>query len=385
MTNTNPAIYAMGAIFAGPTADGSNGQVLVTNGLKQLSFSTIVSGVSALNSLTGSLSIAVGTSGSDVAVSASGSTVTVNIPDAGASSRGVITTGTQTIAGDKTFSGTQLFAPNGGSDSTPGISFAGDHNTGFRGNLVADYIHVICGGGRYMQIGDGFKIGDSVNPSTVAITVGTQVSIASSDAVWSVTNVANTTTPVQTISNYYTTKPVLAINLASGQTADAIQVTSYNGTAGDLFKVSAGGFTYSKAFTTTSTYLVITDTGTPGWAYNGISLRASGVDIRAGSASLVGWTANADSYNQALSVALGFNTAGVVEFNNGTAGQYRDAKLRKLDATEGVSAGPVTFAVLNASTPTATLGVYRITDRANRLAYPDGTNWRFVSDDAIIS
>lgn len=57
----------------------------------------------------------------------------------------------------------------------------------------------------------------------------------------------------------------------------------------------------------------------------------------------------------------------------------------KLSCDVGISAGPVTFAVLNASTPTATLGVYRITDRNNRLAYPDGTNWRFVSDDAIIS
>lgn len=51
----------------------------------------------------------------------------------------------------------------------------------------------------------------------------------------------------------------------------------------------------------------------------------------------------------------------------------------------GVSVGPITFSVLNALTATATLGVYRITDRGNKLAYPDGTNWRFVGDDAIIS
>ena len=56
-----------------------------------------------------------------------------------------------------------------------------------------------------------------------------------------------------------------------------------------------------------------------------------------------------------------------------------------ISASSGLSAGAVTFAVLNATTPTATLGVYRITDRGNKLAYPDGTNWRFVGDDAIIS
>lgn len=53
--------------------------------------------------------------------------------------------------------------------------------------------------------------------------------------------------------------------------------------------------------------------------------------------------------------------------------------------TGGIAATSGTFAVVNATTATATLGLRRITDRSNRLAYPDGTNWRFVSDDAIIS
>lgn len=53
--------------------------------------------------------------------------------------------------------------------------------------------------------------------------------------------------------------------------------------------------------------------------------------------------------------------------------------------TGGIAATPGTFAVVNATTATATLGLRRITDRGSRLAYPDGTNWRFVSDDAIIS
>jgi hypothetical protein len=54
-------------------------------------------------------------------------------------------------------------------------------------------------------------------------------------------------------------------------------------------------------------------------------------------------------------------------------------------AGAGISTAPTTFAVLNATAATATLGFYRITDRSNKLAYPDGTNWRFVGDDAIIS
>ncbi|CAB5223180.1 hypothetical protein UFOVP384_5 [uncultured Caudovirales phage] len=64
------------------------------------------SGISTLNTLTaGTQTFAVGTSGSDFNISSATSTHTFNIPDAGASARGVITTGTQTIAGAKTFSG----------------------------------------------------------------------------------------------------------------------------------------------------------------------------------------------------------------------------------------------------------------------------------------
>lgn len=62
------------------------------------------SGINSLNGLMGSsLTIATGTSGTDFAVSASGSTITLNLPDASVSNRGVVTNGTQSITGIKTF------------------------------------------------------------------------------------------------------------------------------------------------------------------------------------------------------------------------------------------------------------------------------------------
>lgn len=63
------------------------------------------SGITSINSQTGpAITLAVGTSGTDFAVANSTNTVTFNLPSASATARGVVTTGTQTIAGSKTFS-----------------------------------------------------------------------------------------------------------------------------------------------------------------------------------------------------------------------------------------------------------------------------------------
>lgn len=73
-------------------------------------FDTIIgggggSGLTSLNGLTGSSqTFAVSSTGTDFSISSAGSTHTFALPDAGASSRGVVSTGAQTLAGIKTFS-----------------------------------------------------------------------------------------------------------------------------------------------------------------------------------------------------------------------------------------------------------------------------------------
>jgi hypothetical protein len=71
-----------------------------------LAITTFSGGISALNGLTDNTQyFAVGSTGTDFNISSVSPTHTFNIPSASASNRGLITTGTQTIAGDKTFSG----------------------------------------------------------------------------------------------------------------------------------------------------------------------------------------------------------------------------------------------------------------------------------------
>ena len=77
---------------------------------------TFSTGITALNGLTAQVQyFATGTSGTDFNISSTTATHTFNIPDASATNRGLITTGTQTIAGLKTITGTSLIlAPSAG-------------------------------------------------------------------------------------------------------------------------------------------------------------------------------------------------------------------------------------------------------------------------------
>lgn len=73
--------------------------------------------------------------------------------------------------------------------------------------------------------------------------------------------------------------------------------------------------------------------------------------------------------------ALSFTTAGAATFAS------------SLSVAGAINFPPITKSALLALTPTAsTAGRWRVTDAtpASREAYPDGTNWRYTSDDTIV-
>ena len=84
---------------------------------------TFTSGLTALNGLQAQVqNFATGTTGTDFAINSSGSTHTFNLPSANATARGVVTTSSQTFAGDKTFTGeigaSNLSGTNTGDNAT---------------------------------------------------------------------------------------------------------------------------------------------------------------------------------------------------------------------------------------------------------------------------
>ena len=82
-------------------------------------------GITSLNELTSaSQTFAAGSSGTDFSISSSSSTHTFNLPDASASARGLVSTGAQTFAGQKTFSSTISGSVSGNSGTATKLETA---------------------------------------------------------------------------------------------------------------------------------------------------------------------------------------------------------------------------------------------------------------------
>ena len=90
---------------------------------------TFTAGLTALNGLQAQVqNFATGTTGTDFDIVSSGSTHTFNLPSASATARGVVTTGSQTFAGVKTFSLNPKIPINGGNSGVGALVI--DNGTG---------------------------------------------------------------------------------------------------------------------------------------------------------------------------------------------------------------------------------------------------------------
>jgi hypothetical protein len=108
-SNTNVEIVASAAAAPHPAIPSAILTVTQQSGIMA------GTGITAINSLTGAAqTLVTGTSDTDFTIVSSGTTHTFNLPDASATARGVITTGAQTIAGQKTFT-SNIKIPNSGS------------------------------------------------------------------------------------------------------------------------------------------------------------------------------------------------------------------------------------------------------------------------------
>jgi len=100
-------------------ATASTGNVLTVQSDGSVAFAApAAGGITSLNGLTAATQVfAVGTTGTDVAFVSATGTHTLNIPNASATARGLVTTGNQTISGEKIYTNRCLFLISGNANS----------------------------------------------------------------------------------------------------------------------------------------------------------------------------------------------------------------------------------------------------------------------------
>ncbi len=273
-----------------------------------------------LNTLTAPTQVfATGTAGTDFAISSAGSTHTFNIPDASASARGLINTGTQTIAGTKTFSSTISGSITGNAGSATTATSAGTAGTATNAGFAGSATTAINAGTAGTSVSAG-TAGTSTSAGTAgtatnagsagtSVTAGSAGTAVNAGSASSSLNTGNRNIILDTTSIIYLTGS--RSNISIGNTPTYV-----------LSGVSALGNTLT-ATTFSGNATTATSAGTAGTANNAGSAGTSISAGTAGTATNAGTAGTATNAGSAgTSVSAG--TAGT-STNAGTAGTATNA------------------------------------------------------------
>jgi hypothetical protein len=157
------------------------------DGIPSITASLIAGSIANSKLANSSIGFALGTSGTDINWSSSpvslGSTATLNVPDASVTARGVVTTGSQSFAGDKTFTG-NVNIPTSGTQLSMFNGVFGDNSNVNPITWGSNYNHpalILNDFGPSAMITWGLKVGKMIfaMPSNIAFCVNEAGNFAS--------------------------------------------------------------------------------------------------------------------------------------------------------------------------------------------------------------
>ncbi len=286
------------------------------------SWQTVSGGGGGITSLGGQTGAAqtfqVGTNGTNFTITSSANVHTFDLPDASATARGLVTTGSQTFAGAKTFSV---------------VSIAGDITFTSTFSLFSGATEVIgyrAGGSYGLCMGSGIQFGwasgTNVNSSAIDVALnreGAGILALRNDATAQTLHISNTWTSgtnfeygrLQWNTNEF------RIGTAVGSTGGTQRLTilgSWN---------TAGAWAPALTIQTDSRI----STAMPVLLNNGSHASNNAYHFASWNNGCIGWASTGTiTLSSALDTAFKRVSAGLVEINNGTAGTYRDLVLRNL-------------------------------------------------------